>query len=104
LEHYLIAEATVLAALTGWGSAPHPPDNTPPLKGTLLLFEIPSDFPAIKVVDLTLARDWRFYSREVFEDAFKSGYLVTDFIRDKDRSFYVLTHADSTLQDDRGIE
>jgi predicted GNAT superfamily acetyltransferase len=67
-----------------------------------MLFEIPSDFPTIRVGDLTLARDWRFYTREIFEDAFATGYLVTDFIHDKERSFYVLTHADSTLQDDQG--
>jgi predicted GNAT superfamily acetyltransferase len=104
LEHYLIAEATVLSALTAGGSMPRPLDNTPPLNGTLLLFEIPSDFMVIKTESLTLARDWRFYSREIFEDAFKIGYLVTDFIRDKERSYYVLTHADSTLEEDGGIE
>jgi predicted GNAT superfamily acetyltransferase len=102
LDHYLNAGATLLTALTGRGTAPCPPETTPSLTGTLMLFEIPSDFPTIRVGDLTLARDWRFYTREIFEDAFATGYLVTDFIHDKGRSFYVLTHADSTLQDDQG--
>jgi predicted GNAT superfamily acetyltransferase len=102
LDQYLNAGATVLTALTGRGTAPRTPETTPSLTGTLMLFEIPSDFPTIRVGDLTLARDWRFYTREIFEDAFATGYLVTDFIHDKERSFYVLTHADSTLQDDQG--
>jgi len=55
---------------------------------------------ALKAADLPLARDWRFYTREVFENAFATGYLVTDFVHDNERSFYVLMHEDSTLQDD----
>ncbi|HEY5269306.1 MAG TPA: hypothetical protein VII97_03155 [Anaerolineales bacterium] len=74
--------------------------GTTTLTGTLLLVEIPSNFPALKAADLPLARDWRFYTREVFEDAFATGYLITDFVHDKGRSFYVMTHEDSTFQDD----
>jgi predicted GNAT superfamily acetyltransferase len=53
---------------------------------------------------MTLARNWRFYSREILENAFASGYLVTDFIHDGRRSFYVLTHSESTLQNDQGTD
>jgi predicted GNAT superfamily acetyltransferase len=102
LEHYRNAEANVLAALIDRGNVPYPAETTPELTGTLLLVEIPYDFPALKAADLPLARDWRFYTREIFENSFANGYLVTDFILDKDRSFYVLTHAESTLQDDEG--
>jgi predicted GNAT superfamily acetyltransferase len=59
--------------------------------------EIPGNFLALKDADLTLARDWRFYGREIFEMVFADGYLVTDFVHDAGRSFYVLTHGDSTL-------
>jgi predicted GNAT superfamily acetyltransferase len=97
LDHYRAAEATLLEAHTDRGSAPRPPDRTPRLTGTLLLVEIPSDFLALKAADLSLARDWRFYTREVFENAFATGYLVTDFVHDKRRSFYVLTHGETTL-------
>jgi predicted GNAT superfamily acetyltransferase len=97
LDHYLTAEVTLLEAHRDRGAAPHPPEGTPNLNGALLLIEIPSDFPALKDADLALARDWRFYSREVFETAFATGYLVTDFVHDKRRSFYVLTHGESTL-------
>jgi len=100
LDHYRTAEATLFEAHTDRGPALCPPEETSSLTGTLLLIEIPSDFPALKAADLPLARDWRFYTREVFENAFATGYLVTDFVHDKGRCFYVLMHEDSTIQDD----
>ena len=75
-----------------------PPEHFSPLEGRLLLIEIPSDFNALKDADFPLARDWRFFSREILESAFVIGYIVTDFIFDDGRSFYVLSHGESTLQ------
>ena len=75
-----------------------PPEHFAALDGKLALAEIPSDFPELKEADFALARDWRFFSREFFETAFAQGYLVTDFVFDQSRSFYVLTHGESTLQ------
>jgi predicted GNAT superfamily acetyltransferase len=97
LDHYLTAEVLLLAAHPDPGSGPRPLEEIPPLSGSLLLVEIPPDFLGLKRADLSLARDWRFYSREIFEKAFGAGYLVTDFIHDAGRSFYVLTHGESTL-------
>ncbi|RPJ27475.1 MAG: GNAT family N-acetyltransferase [Chloroflexi bacterium] len=86
-------------------SAPHqpgswlrPPEHFSPLNGKLVLAEIPSDFIALKDADLALARDWRFFLRELFEAAFAEGYIVTDFVYEQSRSFYVLTHGESTLE------
>jgi predicted GNAT superfamily acetyltransferase len=76
---------------------PQPPEHFSPLNGNLTLAEIPSNFSTLKDVDFSLARDWRFFSREVFETAFAEGYIVTDFIYDQARSFYVLAHGESTL-------
>ena len=76
---------------------PVPPEHFSPLNGNLTLAEIPSDFGRVKEADFALARDWRFFSREVFETAFAEGYIVTDFIYDQSRSFYVLAHGESTL-------
>jgi predicted GNAT superfamily acetyltransferase len=76
---------------------PRPPEHFSPLNGNLTLAEIPSDFGNVKEADFALARDWRFFSREVFETAFAEGYIVTDFIYDQSRSFYVLAHGESTL-------
>ena len=76
---------------------PRPPEHFSPLNGNLTLAEIPSDFSVLKEADFSLARDWRFFSRELFETAFAEGYIVTDFIYDQSRSFYVLAHGESTL-------
>ncbi len=76
---------------------PRPPEHFSALNGNLTLAEIPADFSTLKDVDFALARDWRFFTREVFETAFTAGYIVTDFIYDQSRSFYVLAHGESTL-------
>ena len=83
--------------LTGTSNLIQPPEHYSPLEGQLLLAEIPSDFSTMKETDFALARDWRIFSREVFETAFAEGYIVTDFIFEGGRSFYVLSHGESTL-------
>ncbi|RIK31185.1 MAG: hypothetical protein DCC56_03070 [Anaerolineae bacterium] len=80
------------------GNWARPPEHFSHLEGRLALAEIPSDFNALKQEDFALARDWRFFTREVFETAFHAGYIATDFIFDNDRSFYVLSHGETTLQ------
>ncbi len=99
LDHFAKADLRPLYALqdsaSGW---PCPPEHFLSLEGRLLLAEIPSDFNALKEVDFPLARDWRYFSREVFETAFAAGYIVTDFIYDDHKSFYVLSHGESTLE------
>ncbi len=97
LAQYRLADAALLEARPDRAGVVHPPKEIPPLTGTLMLAEIPSDFLALKAFDLSLARDWRFYTREVFEKAFAGGYLVTDFIHEDGRSFYVLTYGETTL-------
>jgi len=99
IDHYRLARATLLSAIQVPGAELHPPEETPSLKGTLLLVEIPPDFLALKTREMSTARDWRFYMREVFETAFASGYMVTDFVHEQAGSFYVLTSEGSTLQD-----
>ncbi len=97
LDQYLSADVLRLDACpddAGWS---HPLEEIPTLTGSLILVEIPSDFLSLKKAELALARDWRFYTREVFETAFTAGYMITDFIHDALRSIYVLTHGESTL-------
>ena len=74
-----------------------PPEHFSPLEGHLLLAQIPSDFNTLKEKDTGLARAWRLFTREVFETAFSSGYIVTDFIHENGQSYYVLTNGTSTL-------
>ena len=103
LENFSLADLQPLyQPLFGLSNLLHPPEHFSPLSGRLALAEVPIDFLALKEADFSLARDWRFFSREVFETAFDAGYLVTDFIFDKSterpRGLYVLTHGESTLE------
>jgi predicted GNAT superfamily acetyltransferase len=97
VDSYRSAEIPLLEASVGIDGLPHPIDELPEFTGRLILAEIPHDFQALRSADLSLARDWRFYSREVFEKAFESGYLVTDLVHNETRSFYVLAYGDTTL-------
>ena len=66
----------------------------------LLLVEIPADIGAIRAGDLALALEWRLSIRNIFEELFERGYLVTDFIHmptSPSSSYYVLSHGESTL-------
>lgn len=80
-----------------------PPEHVPPFEDRILLAEIPHDFITLKSKNFALARDWRFFVRELFETAFAKGYIVTDFVFDKTeehlRGLYVLTHGESTLDE-----
>jgi predicted GNAT superfamily acetyltransferase len=99
LENFSQAELQplypLLSQANGWF---RPPEHFAPFNGKLALAEIPTDFGALKDADFPLARDWRFFTREVFETAFAAEYIITDFVFDNGRSFYVLTHGESTLQ------
>lgn len=66
----------------------------------ILLVEIPSDYLTLRIAHIALAQAWREHTRPLFQDLFAKGYLVTDFIHlpgTFPRSFYVLSHGDSTL-------
>jgi predicted GNAT superfamily acetyltransferase len=80
-----------------------PPEHVPSFDDRLLLAEIPADFQSLKSADFALARDWRFFTRELFETAFEKKYIVTDFIFDTNegnpRGLYLLTHGESTLDE-----
>ena len=95
---YTPLSRTLRQAQGGASNLLQPPEHFSPLEGRLLLAEIPSDFNTLKEVDFALARDWRFFSREVFETAFAAGYIITDFVYDGGRSFYVLADGESTLE------
>lgn len=82
------------------GELPVPPPNYISQPSNLILVEIPADFKAIKQASLDLAMRWRMHSRDLFEQLFLSGFIVTDFVPHQDsqghkRSYYLLTHQDS---------
>jgi len=66
----------------------------------LLLVEIPARFPELCAQSPDLATVWRDHTRKIFIGLFAAGYLVTDFVHlagNHPRSFYVLSHGESTL-------
>ena len=91
----LINEATINEA----GLAV-PPLNYVSRPGNMMLVEIPANFQSLKRTDMPLAQRWRMHTREVFENLFGSGFIVTDFVTHEDErgnphSYYLLTHQDS---------
>jgi predicted GNAT superfamily acetyltransferase len=66
----------------------------------VILVEIPSDFQRLRVAAPELAQHWREVTRQLFEELFTEGYLVTDMIYlpgSQPRSYYVLSYGESTL-------
>jgi len=107
LAHFLAADIEVINTTTlnaaGW---PVPKEDRMDKIGNresqiaMTLFEIPSDYQGMKAGDIELAREWRHYSRTIFELFFHHGYLVTDFVflpGKNPRSYYVLSQGDITL-------
>jgi predicted GNAT superfamily acetyltransferase len=111
LAHFLAAEAMIInPTRVGIDGLPRPAtdidwiDRTSPeseaKEQPLLLLEIPADFTALKAAAPDLAVEWRLHTRGLFEETFKRGYLVTDFVYlpgKLPRSFYILSFGESTL-------
>ena len=79
---------------------PVPPLDYVSRPGNMMLVEIPANFQSLKRTDMPLAQRWRMHTREVFENLFGSGFIVTDFVTHEDErgnphSYYLLTHQDS---------
>jgi predicted GNAT superfamily acetyltransferase len=99
LDQHFAVNAVLFEAGSNRGSFPCPPQVNRFPKDTRLVVEIPFDFQSLKAADLSLARDWRLATREIFEAAFARGYLVTDFVHTGARSFYILTPEDPIIQE-----
>lgn len=114
LAHFLSADAEIInPSHTDPGGLPRPFDTQAVLAAleqkidadrdkddVFLLLEIPADIQQIKAADADLALAWRSHTRTLFEHSFDRGYLVTDFVYltgPQSRSFYVLSHGESTL-------
>jgi predicted GNAT superfamily acetyltransferase len=102
LAHYLGAETMRIneTEINDSGLVVPRSSGFPNTKPSLLILEIPSDFPMIKDKDPELALTWRYHTRSLFQDLFQAGYLVTDFIflsGKFPRSYYVLSDGKRTL-------
>jgi predicted GNAT superfamily acetyltransferase len=102
LSDYLSAEVQTLNTVTVSSNGFVTPGESIEQPGSsLAMVEIPSNFHQIRSEDLSLAAKWREHTRQVFEMAFNAGYIVTDFVFEKEkeyhRSFYVLSYGEATL-------
>jgi predicted GNAT superfamily acetyltransferase len=102
LAHFLGAGAVRInqVRLTDKGlPQPEPEIETP--DGNLAIVEIPTDYQELKSRDHELAVTWRVHTRQIFQMAFETGYLITDFIFLKGeripRSYYILAYGESTI-------
>jgi predicted GNAT superfamily acetyltransferase len=102
LAHFLAAGAQELnpSGLDADGLA-SPTESPQEPRGNLALVEIPADFGEIRRRNAQLASAWRLHTREIFETAFRQGYIVTDFVSLRDgpypRSYYLLSHGEGML-------
>ena len=78
----------------------------PAEKNAIIMIEIPDNFQTLRRSDPAIALRWRLQCRNLFQQAFATGYVVTDFIQEKfeklieirlRRCFYILSHGESTL-------
>ncbi len=65
----------------------------PDLEAPRLLLEIPMSTPEMKRARPELARQWRMETRLLLEKYFERGYLVTEFLVQDDRGYYLLEQA-----------
>jgi predicted GNAT superfamily acetyltransferase len=77
-------------ATPGANNLLHPSEAAVTLEGGRLLVEVPADFQALKQADLSLARAWRDKTRAIFQTAFAQGYSATEYLRQAERSYYLI--------------
>ncbi len=102
LESFLSAGCDILNPTTPNPAGPRPPERFADFAGIIALVEIPADIQSLKARDLGLALAWRQHTRELFEAAFRAGYLVTDFLRepmgDRVRAFYAISQGEAKFE------
>lgn len=63
------------------------------LGGIVYGLEIPLDIAALKARDIAKARQWQLYVRAAMTELLAAGYVVSAFVREGDRAWYVLSPA-----------
>ncbi len=56
-------------------------------KSAAVLIEIPAKLDSMRLVSIDLARDWRLRTRDIFEQMFNAGYIITGLVHEGGRSF-----------------
>jgi predicted GNAT superfamily acetyltransferase len=101
LEHYVGSAAILNASRESSAGFALPGNRIQPPQGMVALVEVPENYQKMIDDDPQLAREWRFHTREMFEQSLAAGYTITDFVRgtyeNRLRSFYAITIADAPL-------
>ncbi|MGB1286947.1 MAG: hypothetical protein ACPG7F_10470 [Aggregatilineales bacterium] len=68
------------------------PESVPDVTGyETILVSLPFDFSAIEVENSEHARQWRDFLRDALKTCLAAGYIITGFVREGERVFYMLT-------------
>jgi predicted GNAT superfamily acetyltransferase len=99
LQQYLHGSVILNPTEAGPQGFPIPKAIVPTAQSLVVLIEVPDDFGGMVEQQPDLARAWRQHSRELFEQMFRSGYAVTDYVRgnheERMRSFYTMSIAET---------
>lgn len=99
LDQYLEADTPIINPTYINGSEdnqvkPYAEGVTIPEK-SMMLVEIPTDFPAIGLTNPTLAAEWQYHIRDVFLTIMANGFVATDFLyetyENRQRAFYLMS-------------
>jgi chorismate synthase len=102
LANYLGAGAVkVNPSVLGSDDLLRPAERPLTLEGNVVLVEIPANFHSLAGRDADLGQAWREQTRAVFDQAFRVGYLATDFIVLEEetfpRAYYIMSYGEGTL-------
>lgn len=96
LKQYFDVSAPIVNRADASGAWLRPRPMTGAPDSSFALVEIPLDFRQLEAVERSLADEWRYHIREVFQEIFAAGFIVTDFVSDefegRRRAFYLLSH------------
>jgi predicted GNAT superfamily acetyltransferase len=82
----------------GSGTARRPGDLRPRWDGAPVAMPIPEDIAALRRQDRALALEWRYYVRDLMEEAFAAGYSVVDCVHTHGGDWcYILAPATADL-------
>lgn len=96
VEDWQANRARIVNPSTTTEGQPSPGDFNLSDAGSGFIVQFPSDIQAVKQADTKLAIAWRNHTRELFEQAFASGYAVMAYGRSQDQadpcSYYLLSN------------
>lgn len=98
LEQVLEGGAKLVnAATVGSDGLLRPSGQDLSIQAKTVVVEVPADFQSIKATDMSLGVDWRRHTRDIFQNYFHAGYIMTEFVSEMREG---LRHSYYVLQED----